>query len=157
MVSTELDIEFLDVADDERDAFMEMAVQYFTVLNPVFQPLPEWRAHFFDGLKSNPDTKIRWVVSNDGVAGFIIYGYEPHRYLPKKVGVIYDLYLSPDHRRKGIGFRCLQRAVEELHANGAVRIHADVTADYPSGMKALKDLGFKEVAIRLVRYSDREE
>ena len=48
----------------------------------------------------------------------------------------------PEHRRRGVGLRLIQRALDEAFAKGFVRIELCVRADNPNAMGLYKKVGF---------------
>jgi ribosomal protein S18 acetylase RimI-like enzyme len=60
-------------------------------------------------------------------------------------GHVLRLYVHPDHRRRGVGGRLLERARDELVAYGVDRIYAQTLADNDLGNAFYRDRGFEKV------------
>jgi ribosomal protein S18 acetylase RimI-like enzyme len=60
-------------------------------------------------------------------------------------GHVLRLYVDPEHRRRGVGSRLLERACEELFERGTDRVFALVLADNERGNAFYRDHGFEKV------------
>ena len=81
---------------------MIMALSHFRELNTGFVPRDDWKQHYFDKIVNNRDLNLRWVEFEGEHAGFILFGIEDHRFLPRKTAAIYEMYIAPRFRRRGI-------------------------------------------------------
>ena len=93
------------MVEADREEFMRMAADHFAELDPSFVPRDDWREHYFSRILSDPRHSLRWIVSEGSKAGFILFGIEDHRFLPRKTGVIYELYVMPAMRRRGLAIQ----------------------------------------------------
>src|SRR5258708_38316764 len=54
---------FVPVVKEERDSFMEMAINYFMEAIPRFEPQEDFKKYFFDGMVK-PNICCEWVFCN---------------------------------------------------------------------------------------------
>jgi ribosomal protein S18 acetylase RimI-like enzyme len=134
----------------DRELFMQMAERHFRDLNPAFTPHPDWREHYFNRIQSNANLHLGWVTSDDRRAGFILYGFEEHRFLPRKTGAIYELYIEPEFRKRGIARAAAQQAISELKAGGPTKIQLEIIEGNVAAEKLWLSLGFERVTARYV-------
>ena len=144
------EVSLVPVTDAEGQEFLQMAVQHFRSLNPEFVPQSDWIEHYFRNIQSNSNYALRWILADGRRAGFILFGVEKHRFLPRSTGNIYELYVCPSHRRRGIGLECARLAVAELQKLGSSKIQLEVM-DGNEGARALwLSMGFRKVSERYV-------
>jgi ribosomal protein S18 acetylase RimI-like enzyme len=136
-------------AISEKDEFMEMAEKHFRELNPQFVPASDWKECYFENIQGNPNYMLRWICMDGFRAGFVLYGIEPHRFLPRKSGAIYELYVLPEHRRKGIAKACARLVVGELWKASPSKIQLEVMEGNHAALQLWKALGFNQVSERL--------
>jgi len=147
-------INMVPIRPEEREDFLRMAVGYFSELNPGFLPSPEWKEHYFPNIISNPRFFLRWIARDGTRAGFILFGLENHRFLPKQNGVVYELYVLPEFRRHGIAKECANQAIQELWQYSPSKIQLEVLAG-SSAAAFWRSVGFHKVTERFVL--DRRE
>ena len=82
----------LPIAASDQEEFQRMAIAHFSELNPAFVPMQDWRDHYFQNVLKTPLCFLRWIICDGQRAGFILFGVEEHRFLPRKTGAIYELY-----------------------------------------------------------------
>jgi ribosomal protein S18 acetylase RimI-like enzyme len=134
----------------DREDFLRMAMDYFFELNPTFVPQSDWRERYFSGIVSNPWYFLRWILSDGARAGFILFGLEDHRFLPRKTGVIYELYVLPEFRRRGVAKACAQEAIRQLRTQFPSKIQLEILDGAPAASEFWKSLGFRKVSERFV-------
>ena len=142
------------ILETERREFLAMAQTYFSELNPGFSPRDDWKANYFEAIQGNSDCRLCWIVSEGNKAGFVLFGFERHRFLPRKNGAVYELYVRPEHRRRGIARASAQRAIAELKSAGPSRIQLEVAAGNSGATAFWTSLGFEKVAERYVLASE---
>jgi len=98
------------------------------------------------------DDEVYRHIAMDGTerAGFILFGMERHRFLPRETGVIYDLYVAPEYRKKGIAHRCAGQAIAELRSLGPRKIQLETVEGNGNARALWSSLGFEKVADRFV-------
>jgi ribosomal protein S18 acetylase RimI-like enzyme len=136
-------------ASDRKD-FVAISEQYFRELNPQFVPAPDWKAAYFENILGRKNYSLRWIVAAGQRVGFILYGIEEHRFLPRKIGVIYELYIVPEQRRTGIARACAGCVIAELQTLSASKIQLEVAEGNEAAAAFWKSLGFQKASERLV-------
>lgn len=142
--------ELVAVATGDRKSFMAMAEEHFRELNPAFTPAPDWKASYFENILGSRDYSLRWVVADGQRVGFVLYGVEQHRFLPRKTGAIYELYIVPDQRRKGIARACAESVIQELWTVSPSKIQLEVVEGNGAAAELWRSLGFRRASERLV-------
>ena len=143
-------VRMVSISASEKDEFLRMAAQYFSELDAAFTPHEDWKQHYFESIQSSPEHFLRWLVDGDQRAGFILFGVERHRFLPRDTGMIYDLYVAPEHRKKGIARWCAQRALAELRSLSPTKIQLETMQGNGTANALWTSLGFRKVAERFV-------
>ncbi len=76
------------------------------------------------------DPRTRFVVADHRgrIVGFAHAQIETNEleFLPERYGVLVDLVVHPEHRRRGLGLRLLQHVDEWLHSRGVEELRARV-------------------------------
>lgn len=138
------------ITQSERDQFLSMAVQYFSELNESFTPHSDWKQHYFEAIQAGTNVFLRWIVSNGNRAGFILFGIEEHRFLPRKNGKVYELYVTPAFRGRGIARACAAQAIKELWEFGPLKIELEVVDGNAQALSLWKSMGFRKASERFV-------
>jgi ribosomal protein S18 acetylase RimI-like enzyme len=141
-------VELVPVGPDQKAQFLALACEHFRELDPAFRPLPEWEANYFETVTRSPNYALEWIVVSGETVGFILFGVEPHRFFPRTIGAIYELYVRPDRRRGGIGRAAAAEAVARLSARGVQRIQLEVIEGNEKAAALWEGLGFKRVSVR---------
>jgi len=143
-------LSMIPVQPGERQDFLEMAELHFRELNPTFAPAADWKNSYFENILGNPKYSLRWIVSDGQRAGFILFGLEEHRFLPRQTGVICELYVIPELRRQGIARACAKQVIDELWKASPSKIQLEVVEGNPAASKLWRSLGFQKVTERFV-------
>lgn len=138
------------ITRDDREEFMRMAEQHFRGLNSAFEPQEDWKRHYFEAVLSKPRIFARWIRLDSRRAGFMLYGLEEHRFLPRLTGMIYELFILPEFRRKGLAQQAAVQAIHELQAHSPSKIQLEVMLGNKGAEALWKTLGFEAVSERLV-------
>ncbi len=138
------------VAFEDRAAFLGMALIHFGELNPNFVPQADWKASYFETIQSNPNLFLRWITVEGERVGFILYGLERHRFLPRTSGMIYELFVLSQHRRKGIAEASARQAIQELSTLGISKIQLEVMEGNVGAVALWEKLGFSKTSSRYV-------
>ncbi len=146
----EKEVELQPVRREDRAVFLEMACRYFGELNPDFVPQDDWKAHYFDSIQSNENVFPCWIMVGRECCGFIIFGTQKQHFLPRSNGTVYELYVLPEHRRKGIGKACAIEALAELSAQGVSRIQLEVMEGNQKAAALWEQLGFRKFSERFI-------
>lgn len=148
-------VEMAEIAPSQRALFLEMANQYFSELNPAFVPADDWKAQYFEIIRANPAYFLRWITSDGERAGFILFGVEDHKFLPRKTGVINEVYVAPQFRRQGVARECVLQAIAELWSLGSSKIQIELVGENAGGAAFWRTLQFQKVSERLVLTKER--
>lgn len=140
----------IPVIRSEQDAFLRMAVKHFSELNPTFKPDPAWERDYFETILAKSQIFLRWIVTDALRVGFILYGIENHRFLPRKTGAIFELYVEPEFRRRGIARECALRAISDLLDLGSSKVELEVIQGNYQASALWVSLGFQRVTERYV-------
>lgn len=100
-----------------------------------------------DGLP--PDNSILIAKWNDTVLGVIWLGPEQDRALS---GWIYDLYVQPQYRRRGIARDLLQRGSEVSAASGNRRLGLNVLATNWQARRLYESEGYSDVCVDMAKH-----
>jgi ribosomal protein S18 acetylase RimI-like enzyme len=144
------EVSLIAVEPAEREEFLRVAEQHFRGLNSSFVPQEDWKRSYFENILDNPQFFLRWIVSQGKRSGFILYGVESHRFLPRKSGAIYELYVSPGMRRRGVARRAAEIAIRELQGLGPSKIHLEVVEGNEGAAALWTSLGFEKATERYV-------
>ena len=134
----------------DRQAFLQMAERHFRELNPAFIPGDDWKKHYFEKILANSRVCARWIVVDGRRAGFILFGVEDHRFLPRLTGMIYELHVIPECRRMGVARSCAAQAIQELETHAPSQIQLEVMEGNKGAHGLWRSLGFEKVSERLV-------
>jgi len=143
-------VSMVPIIEADAEEFLGMSVRHFSELNPAFVPQTDWKQGYFPGILSNPNYCLRWIVSEGRKAGFILFGVEDHRFLPRKTGAIYEIYVLPEFRRRGLARACALDAIRELWAHSPSKIQLEVVEGRTEAAALWKSLGFHKVTERFV-------
>jgi UDP-2,4-diacetamido-2,4,6-trideoxy-beta-L-altropyranose hydrolase len=144
----------IPVEPGERQDFLEMAEKHFREVNPTFMPAQDWRTSYFDRINGNPKCSLRWIVYGGRHVGFILFGVEEHRFLPRLTGAIYEVYVVPEQRRKGIARACAKQAIDELWKASPSKLQLEVVEGNAAAAELWRSLGFQKVTERFVLTED---
>jgi len=134
----------------ERDAFLKMAEQHFRELNRDFIPDLDWKTSYFENIQKDPKYSLQWIIADGHHAGFILFGSEKHRFLPRKTGVILELYVIPEERRRGIARTIAEQVICEMRKAFPSKIQLEVVEGNSAAVKLWKSMGFQKVTERFV-------
>lgn len=138
------------ISRNEADAFLAMAERLFRGLNPSFVPEADWKQFYFENILGNSRLSLRWIVVDEVRAGFVLFGLESHRFLPRLNGMIYELYIEPQFRRKGVAQTVARQVIGELGAKSPAKIQLEVTEGNHAAAALWVSLGFRKVSERYV-------
>ncbi len=143
-------VQMLPLTASDEDDFLLMATNHFVELNSDFVPRDDWKEHYFPTIMKNPLYFLRWIIVDEKRAGFILFGLEKHRFLPRMTGVVYELYILPEFRRRGIASICAGDAIRELQAHAPSKIQLEVIEGRVAAVALWESLGFRRVTGRFV-------
>ena len=138
------------ISKHERSIFLAMAEENFRELNACFVPHADWVETYFDNILDNPEKILSWLLLDGEKIGFILFGLESHPFLPRKNGVVYELYVVPKHRRKGVARAAAEMAIAELKLLRPAKIQLEVAVGNKKAAELWKSLGFKQATERYI-------
>lgn len=144
------------ISRNDADAFLAMAERLFRGLNPNFVPQADWKQSYFENILGNALLSLRWIVVDGDQAGFVLFGLEAHRFLPRINGMIYELYIEPQFRRKGIAQTVARQVIQELQAQSPAKIQLEVMEGNRAAAALWVSLGFRKVSERYVLAEAKE-
>ena len=148
-----------DIFDFKRRNLKDLARlsrDYFAELNPFDRTLQfadnwdeRYRKLMAMGIGSDRFF-IRGVRSDKEIIGFIMFGYRVESlWKIANRGYISNIYVIPEHRRKGVGILMVRDAVETLLAAGSKVIELEVYTLNRPGRAFWSHLGFGDFKNRL--------
>ena len=125
-----------------------MALDHFRELNPEFKPARDWSTCYFESIQNNSDCSLCWILADGVRVGFVLYGIEKHRFLPRQIGVIYELYVLPEQRRKGIAKVCAQNVIKEFQKCSLSKIQLEIVEGNAAAERLWSSVGFSKISER---------
>jgi ribosomal protein S18 acetylase RimI-like enzyme len=144
------------VSATDRDAFLAMAERLFRGLDASFVPQADWKQSYFENILGNARLSLRWIVVDENRVGFVLFGMEAHRFLPRVNGMIYELYIEPEFRRKGVAQTVARQAIRELQSKSPSKIQLEVMDGNRAATALWESLGFRKVSERFVLAETKE-
>jgi ribosomal protein S18 acetylase RimI-like enzyme len=144
------------VSTTDRDAFLAMAERLFRGLDLSFVPHADWKQSYFENILGNAQLSLRWIVVDGKQAGFVLFGLEAHRFLPRFNGMIYELYVEPEFRRKGVAQSVARQVIQELRSQSPSKIQLEVMDGNRAAVALWEALGFRKVSERFVLAETKE-
>jgi ribosomal protein S18 acetylase RimI-like enzyme len=150
-----MQVSITPISRGDREAFLAMAVRHFCDLNSNFVAEDDWKQHYFEKVLTKPRTFARWILCDEQPAGFVVFGLEDHRFLPRLTGMIYELYVLPEFRRMGIARNCALQAIGELETFAPSKIQLEVMEGNVGAQALWRSLDFEKVSERYVLRRDK--
>jgi ribosomal protein S18 acetylase RimI-like enzyme len=95
-------------------------------------------------LLRDPSLGRAWlIIRASGVIGYTIIGYDFDLEVGGRLATVTDLFLAPEHRRKGHGRRTLEFVVEFCRASGVRALQLQVERDNAEAQALYKSFGFQ--------------
>lgn len=94
---------------------------------------------------------VATVDGGSGVAGYVWFGVAERPFSDMKVGWIYDLFVVPEHRGKGVGEALLKRALEASRRRGFALAGLMVRANNKVAYSLYEKRGFKGEYVVMTR------
>jgi len=140
-------------AKDEDLSRLTDLVSRLKRLNGEFDPLlapvdnleEEARKYLQSTMKDSDSIVL--VLEEGGNVGGVLIAKIIDRcfYSPRKVGQITDVYLMPEYRRRGMGYRIVDEAEKLLRSKGAEMIFAEFPMKNVIAEGFYRKLGFREI------------
>lgn len=100
---------------------------------------------------SNKDMRVLVAEDNGGLIGYAQVSVEdaPTYAAVKKIGVVYDMFVLPPYRRKGIAEMLFNEAMDWFGSKKIKNIELSVDARNAAGVKYWESLGFFVYKLRM--------
>jgi len=121
------------------------------VYPPTEENVARWRSWVLEVHEEEGGHVLVAEAEGVGPVGFVLFRSRVERPLwtPRRTAIIYDLYVRPDWRRRGIGTALLEEAMKIVMQEGATHVRISVLADNEPALRLYKKLGFREYMITL--------
>lgn len=98
---------------------------------------------------NTPGHFFAWVLAGgvEGPVGFVWYFTSPER----REAFIYDLWIGPEHRRRGYATAALAAVADDARRRGCERLGLNVFATNPGAAALYRKCGFEVVASHMNR------
>lgn len=106
--------------------------------------------NFVKKVIENGEGEILVATSEEKLLGYIFYSCSSPLILRENRCVIYDLYVVPEFRGKGIGSELLKKALERIRSRGFKQVRIGVLSQNARALNLYEKFGFKEVLKTLV-------
>jgi ribosomal protein S18 acetylase RimI-like enzyme len=104
------------------------------------------------------DPKIAVLAAEDGgnVIGYAYAAVEGYDWMALRgpAGVLHDLIVDPDHRRRGVGRLLLDAALAELKSRGAPRVVLSTAERNDAAQRFFDSVGFRRTMVEMTRELD---
>ena len=116
---------------------------------PTDDNTARWRSWVADAVERGEITVL--VAEADGlILGYVLFGERKSPLKsPYRRGVIHDLYVRPGWRRKGLGKRLLEEALDEMRAKGLDIATVSVAITNRAALSLYRKLGFEDFMLTL--------
>ena len=138
------------VTKEDKPKFLQMAIDYFQVLNPQFEPQVYWKENYLEKLLSNSEIYLEWIFRSSQRLGFALYGVMNHLYMDKKIGVVYDFYVVPHVRKKGVASKAVRMIFEKFKLMDVDKIQLEIVIGNEEATKFWESLNFQQVSSKYV-------
>jgi len=140
-------------AKDEDLSRLTDLVSRLKRLNGEFDPLmapvdnlEEEARKYLQSTMKDSDSIVLVLEDGGNVEGVLIAKIiDRYFYSPRKVGQITDVYLMPEYRRRGMGYRIVDEAEKLLRSKGAEMISAEFPMKNVIAEGFYRKLGFREI------------
>ncbi|MGI3185766.1 GNAT family N-acetyltransferase [Nioella aestuarii] len=96
------------------------------------------------GLLAHPDRGRIWLIEQDGQpAGYLAIAFGYSIELGGREAAIDEIFVTPDHRGKGLGAKALTSFLDWAKHEHLVAIHLDVAPDNDGARRLYARLGFE--------------
>lgn len=146
----QLKLRMTPVSLPDRNDFLGMAEAHFRELNPRFEPANDWQGHYFNGILANRNMFLRWIELDSKRVGFILFGIENHRFLPRQTGCIFELYVGPSFRRNSIARECAAAAIRELQSHSVSKVELQIMNGNIAAERLWRSLSFEKFSERWI-------
>ncbi|HIJ16991.1 MAG TPA: GNAT family N-acetyltransferase [Thermoplasmata archaeon] len=126
----------------------EMMIEHHTRLSPHFTLSEDGKEKYSKYLArkfSEKSTKLLVAVQNGRMVGFMLCLLAPNApvFKERTIGVVSDVYVRPEYRKRGVTKEMLKVALRWFHRNKVTTVQLNVAAANLEARSAWGQLGFK--------------
>ena len=145
-----------DVGDLGRLGALLVAVHHDFDAARFIAPTPQTQAgygEFLAGQLAQEDAVVLVAEEGGAIVGYTYAALEGNDWLTLRgpAGVIYDLMVDPEHRRRGLGRRLLSEAIAALERMGAPQVQLSTAERNATAQRLFASLGFRPTMIEMTR------
>jgi ribosomal protein S18 acetylase RimI-like enzyme len=134
-------------------ALLKAMVEYHAAIDRYYKPFSEYKNidEEIDGWLKDKNMRLLGAEVNGKLVGYARLAVEsaPDYAAAKKIGVVYDLFVSEQYRRRGIANALFVEALEWFEKKKVKYIELSVDARNESGIVLWKKLGFFPYKLRM--------
>jgi ribosomal protein S18 acetylase RimI-like enzyme len=151
------EIAFRNATPDDIHAIVELwneSALYHAAHEPRYQfalDVTEPTENYYLKHINSESSIVAVAQSVDSIIGFVcvLVQERPPVFIPRKFGFVDGIFVSPDVRRKGVGTRLWQIAIDWLQQKGVSKINLTVATRNPHAVEFWRKMGFSDLAIRM--------
>ena len=152
-------IEIVKAQEKHLDAIVEIwkeFMDYHKLLHPLFSREADSHLKFRDfvvDLISRADALVLAALDDDKVIGYTLLVIEayPPVFTEKKFGHLYDMAVTEEYRRKGVGEMMMKKAEEWCREKELKRMELLVLSENPIGYNFWRKQGFGEYMKKMAK------
>jgi ribosomal protein S18 acetylase RimI-like enzyme len=120
------------------------------------QRTPTDYASFLSKQLEDPDVAVLVADHNGDVIGYAYAAVEGYDYMALRgpAGVLHDVIVDPEHRRRGVGRLLLDAALAYLKSRGAPRVVLSTAEQNEPAQRLFASVGFRRTMIEMTRELD---
>ena len=120
---------------------------------PTRDRMPADYASFLLRQLADPDVAVLVADDNGDVIGYAYAAVEGYDYMSLRgpAGVLHDIVVDPEYRRRGVGGLLLQAVLEFLRSRGAPRVVLSTAERNEAGQALFASAGFRRTVIEMTR------
>ena len=113
-------------------------------------------ASFIGTQLEDPDVAVLVADENGGVIGYAYAAVEGYDYMALRgpAGVLHDVIVDPEHRRRGVGRLLLDASLAYMKSRGAPRVILWTAEQNEPAQRLFASIGFRRTMIEMTRELD---
>jgi len=113
-------------------------------------------ASFISTQLEDPDVAVLVADDNGDVIGYAYAAVEGYDYMALRgpAGVLHDVIVDPEHRRRGVGRLLLDATLAYLKSRGAPRVVLSTAEQNEPAQRLFASVGFRRTMIEMTRELD---
>jgi ribosomal protein S18 acetylase RimI-like enzyme len=120
---------------------------------------PEGYASFIGTQLEDPDMAVLVADEKGEVVGYAYAAVEGYDYMALRgpAGVLHDIVIDPEHRRRGVGRLLLDAALEFFRSRGVARVVLSTAEQNEAAQRLFASAGFRRTMIEMTREMEEPE